>query len=59
MLSDEKQRMQIEVKLQSIDIIVRHLRKTPETSMYFYVCKKKYPASTGQHILLFLVSFES
>ena len=26
--------------------------------MYFHVCKKKYPASPGQHILLFSVSFE-
>ena len=27
--------------------------------MYFHVCKKKYFASSGQHIFTFLVSFES
>ena len=26
--------------------------------MYFHVHKKKYPASPGQHILMFLISFE-
>ena len=26
--------------------------------MYFHVCKKNYSASPGQHIFMFLVSFE-
>ena len=26
--------------------------------MYFHVCKKKHSASPGQHIFMFLVSFE-
>ena len=26
--------------------------------MYFHVCKKNYPASSGQHICMFEVSFK-
>ena len=26
--------------------------------MYFHVCKKNYPASSGQHICMILVSFK-
>ena len=47
------------VKVLSIDIIVCLFRKLSTTSMYFHVCKKNYPASSGEHILMILGSFES
>ena len=32
-------------KLQKMDKSIRHVCKTPLTSMYFHVCEKNYPAS--------------